>query len=114
MNYFMNKKIGFIACAFLIGLFLFLKYQAPVVIQSLYDNQSFSLLNDIIQRNPGGSLPVEFYQGIIEDKWLGPVKQLVAGLAFLIFSYLFLVNARTIVFILAVFIYLILTRPEVL
>lgn len=107
-----HKRIPLISVGFLFVFFLLLQIQGPLLIRSLYEKQSFSLLNQLA--GAPGLDSLGFYQGIIEDKWLGPLKQLISGLAFAIFAFVYLPNAGTRIFILAVFCYFLITRPEVL
>lgn len=115
----MNKKTNVpLALLFsvLILLFLGVKLYGPPLISSLYQNQSFATLNRLTGTQPApGVIPsLDYYVGEAEVVLLGPFKSLIAGLFFLIVSFLYLRRAPDWKFGAAVLVYFLLTRPEVL
>jgi hypothetical protein len=111
----MTKKqdLIFAISFFLLGLiFCLLKTYSPQIIESLYQSKSFELLNKLSHSQ--GTQSLDYYQGETEIVLFGPLKSLISGFLFLIFSLFYLRNSSHFRFGLAVFIYFLLTRPEIL
>src|SRR3989338_4216331 len=92
-------------------LFYYIKFQSPALITSWFQAQNYAWLNKL----SGVSQPqnLNFYLGQIEERIFGPLSQLISGLLFA----LLVVFWRQISpgkFGLAVFVYLILTKFDVL
>ncbi|MFA5087835.1 MAG: hypothetical protein WC552_02235, partial [Candidatus Omnitrophota bacterium] len=107
-----SRLLSIIFCVFLLFLFLLVKYQGPVVVNSLYQNGRIDLLNTLTFAQ--GRQPLEFYSGQMEEFYLGPLGVLIAGifLLFLSVNYLQGVSAAALAGI--IFIFLVLTKFEVL
>ncbi len=93
-------------------LFFLIKYQGPELVEYLYTLNSYELLNAILGTSDHRSL--DFYLGVADNRLLGPLSSLAAGAALLLFCWRFLKEAKGWAFGLAVFVYLFLTRPEVI
>jgi hypothetical protein len=92
--------------------YCFLKYNSPQLIEDLFKAESFPLLNKLAATTDNQNLA--FYQGRIEENVTGPLASVFGGLIFLGFSLVFLKKTGTLTFGLAVFIFLLITKLEVL
>lgn len=101
--------IIFIICSFA---FYWVKYQSAPLVESLYTNRDISFLNKITGATTEERLG--FYLGQAQEAFFGPLSQLISGLIFTAFALLFLRKASFLKFGLAAFIYLIVTKFEVL
>lgn len=91
--------------------FVVLKYCAPPVIEALYRQRQLAPLNFLAFS--GGQQPMEFYLGRIEDFWTGPLAIIFSAAALLALSR-FLVDVPPRKFFLSIFVFLIVTKFEVL
>ncbi len=90
----------------------FLKHRVPLAVDHLYTIGKFESLNNLTgSKNP---LLLPFYQGRINDVLTGPLTSLIAGVVFLWLALTYLREVSLVFFALAVFIFLVLTRLEVL
>ncbi len=81
-------------------------------IEALYRHQSFDLLNRLSEAKSNSSF--DFYLGRIDGRIFGPIKSVVAGAALVVFSFIYLQNARARHFALAILVYLLATRYKYL
>ena len=98
---------------FLSLLFLGTKYLGPRYIQHLYQNQEIDLFNIIIKA-PSQHAPLSFYLGRIHEIIIGPFSQVFAGLFLLSLIYLYFRQVSLKIFALIIFIFLVITKYEVL
>ncbi|HOW36521.1 MAG TPA: hypothetical protein PL155_08930 [Candidatus Omnitrophota bacterium] len=111
----MNKRkhlLFILLLAFCCIAFYAVKFYGPHWVETLYKNQSFSTLNTIVHVKENKNL--DYYLGDVEIALLGPLKSVIAGLAFLCFCLVYLRGASTFWFGVAVFAYFLATRFEVL
>lgn len=111
----MNKRNHLIFCLIFIlswAAFFFIKFFGPTAIEILYKHPSFDILNKIVGITD--VRPLDYYLGEIEIALLGPLKSMISGGIFLAFCLIYLRGATTFQFGLAVFIYFLTTRFEVL
>ena len=94
------------------ALFFLSKYFGPRWVEFLYANGSISTLSQWL-RLPA-QRPLEYYLGLTEKLLFGPLNVLLSGLAFLVLSLRYLPRASSRMFALAVFLYLFITKFEVL
>lgn len=92
--------------------FFFIKYSSFLYIEKLYTAQKFDTLNQLTEVSSNRTL--DFYLGEAEDLIFGPLQTTISVIAFLIFAFFYLKNTSALRFALAVLIYLLLSRPEVL
>lgn len=114
-TYKMSKKRHLIFGLFLLScgiLFYAVKFYGPHWVETLYKNQSFSILNTIVHVKEVKSL--DYYLGDVEVALWGPLKSIIAGLVFLCFCLVYLRGASAFSFGIAVFAYFLTTRFEVL
>ncbi len=107
-----QRPLFWIFAVALFILFAIFKYNSPQYIADLYNAQSFPLLNALAQTKDNQNL--DFYLGRIEENVTGPVSSMFAGLIFLLFCLTHLKKTRTFPYIVSVFIFLILSKLEVL
>lgn len=98
----------FLAAAAFFGV---LKYLAPPVIGYFYQQGWFVPLNFLAFS--GGQQPLEFYLGRIEDFWTGPLAIIFSAAALLALSRV-LIDASPRKFFLSIFVFLIVTKFEIL
>lgn len=98
--------IAFSLCFFLI------KLQSPAVTQILYQQNQIKILNVITHSQETQSL--DFYIGATQEAFWGPLSEIISGLLFLSFSFVYLRKSSGMVFGWAVFLYFLITRFEVL
>ncbi len=92
--------------------FFLIKYQSPSWVKMFYANGTIVGLNDFLNLYQDKSL--NYYLGRYEDVVFGPLCQVISGMLFVAFSLLYLRETRFWKFTLAVFVYLTLTKLEVL
>ncbi|MFA5088706.1 MAG: hypothetical protein WC552_06700 [Candidatus Omnitrophota bacterium] len=106
------KRLGlgiFLVC---LALFYLLKLQGAQAVGELYQQGRFDILNRLTGAQQQQVLG--FYLGEMERKVLGPASVLGAGVLFMVFSLVFLQKASPVRFAIAVFIFFLLSKPEVL
>ena len=110
------KKTIFLVIFFLfLGVFYYLRSQGAACITGWYDAREFEWLNKLSGiRVAGDPMSLHFYLGRIEENTLGPLTQLISGLLFAGFALVFLSETSPRKFGFAVFLYLILTKFDVL
>jgi hypothetical protein len=109
-----RKLIYLIVLFFFSALFYYLKWQSPHLITGWYEAGQFDWLNRLSNDGVNQSRGLSFYLGRIEESFFGPLTQLISGLLFAGFALLFLSRAGRLKFGLAVFLYLLLTKFDVL
>ncbi len=97
---------------FLTLLFYLVNYRSPAWIEGLFRQGQTAWLNSITGVET--VQPLEFYLGRAHETFFGPLSQVISGLGFAAFAILFLPEATLLQFGIAVFLYLILTKPEAL
>jgi len=112
-NSFSLKHILWIGLAILFTLtFYILKYQSPQWIESLYASGELSAWNESLKiPNDRG---LNYYLGKYEDFLFGPLCQVMSGVLFALLALRYLKDVSLVRFALAVFVYLVLTKLEVL
>ncbi len=106
-----NKLFWFLAFI-LIGIYSLIKLNSGVLTSSLYQNGRIDLLNKVT--GVSGAQTLDFYIGRAQETLWGPACEVISGLLFMAFALLYLKESSAKVFGLAVFLYLIATRPEAL
>ena len=113
-----TKKLIFFVLFFCsVSLFFYVKFQSPALITSWFNAHNYEWLNQL-SGLPQGSVAqprsLGFYLGQIDERVFGPLSQLISGILFMVLALLFLTKINTWKFGLAVFIYLFITKFEVL
>jgi len=107
------RKVLFIIC---IGLLIILsigfEYGGPKVVEHLYSQEKINVLNQWLDHSQRE--PLNFYLGSMEERIFGPLSILCSTLAFFIFAFVFLNQAGRLQLCFAVFVYLVITKFEVL
>ncbi|MCA9408880.1 MAG: hypothetical protein KC733_09330, partial [Candidatus Omnitrophica bacterium] len=108
-----KKSISFwlISLALLTFLFLIQSFY-PKYIDQLYSQKSFAVLNHLTLSHDEHSL--EYYRGKINDLLIGPVYSFITGVIFFLFAFVYLRGAKGWHIGIAVFVYLFLTRRNIL
>ncbi len=96
-----------------IVIFFALKFGGPFWVMETFKNGQIDVLNQFL-RVQGDASSLTFYLGLAEQKWFGPLSQSAAAIAFMIFSLCYLRTATVFRFGLSVFIFLLITKYEVL
>jgi len=107
-----HSKSSLITASFLLILSYIIKiFDTPIILQ-LYDQQQFALLNFLT----GVTVhqPLGFYEGRCIETIFGPLTFVLSGIALLIMALKYFQDAKSLKFGLFIFLYLLLTRPEVL
>jgi len=107
-----SKKIFWIASALLLPLYFLSKMFASPIIEWLFTQESFNLLNVLAGISAPQSL--DFYLGIINDRIIGPAQSLTTGLFFTGLCLIYLQKNRMRTFVFAVLSFLIISKWEVL
>ena len=105
-----NQKQFWFLFSFLSFLYYFIHYQSPAISHYFYHQEGFRHLF----KNIADTQTLDYYQGFLIDQLWGPLEVVLSGLLFLVFSLRFLVHRSMFVYGLAIFVYLVITRPEVL
>jgi len=93
-------------------LFFIIKFLGPHFVKNLYADESIELLNRLTGSISRQSL--NYYIGEMEVRVYGPLSMLMAGMVFLLICLNFLNHVNTRKFGLAVFVFLLITKIEVL
>ncbi len=112
-RFYPSKKVPLILFFVLCGiLFFILNYQNAILIKYLFQKGQFRWMNAAT----GVLIPqkLEFYLGRMQEVFFGPLSQIIAGLGFAVYCFVFLRNASSRKFALAVFGYLLFTKFDVL
>jgi hypothetical protein len=112
MGLLQNRKVQALFFVIFCVLFFAVKYYGPNVVETLYANGKTDILNRMTHSQ--GSHEIDYYLGRADDVLFGPVSSLISGLLLLAFCFLYLKNASAYVFAITIFVYLMLTRFEVL
>jgi len=94
--------------------FTVLNVKFPAMAEGLYAQRKIDLLKKISFTDEKQIRPPAYYIGKIEDAWVGPLTSLVSGGLFLLFCLWFLQGAGGFNFGAAAFLYLLLSRFQVL
>jgi hypothetical protein len=106
-----SKISRLLLIVFLFGLALFVKCYSSTITTSLFHHH-IDILNQICQIQTNQSL--EFYLGRVEEIVFGPFFMVMTGIAFLIFAASFLEKSNSKIFGLAVFLYFIATKFDII
>lgn len=87
------------------------KFEGPSWVHELYHSGHFSVLEFLTGRQDDS---LAYYRGRVGEIWLGPVSQLLSGIAFLLVALRYLKDTTAFRFGAAVFAYLVLAKFEVL
>ena len=113
-----NQKKRYMIFAYLFIVFgsclVILNTQLPSAVGGMYSRGETGFLNNISFTSETEIRPVDYYVGKIEDLWLGPLTSVVSGGLFLLFCLWFLQGAGRTRFAVAVLLYLLLSRFQVL
>ena len=96
------------------SLLVVINTQFPSVAEGLYSRGESGILRKIALSDAKEIRPLDYYTGKIEDAWLGPLTSLVSGGLFMLFCLWFLQGADVFKFGAATFLYLLLSRSQVL
>jgi len=106
-----NRKWVIFIAFLLLAAFLIQLSSIPTTTY-LYNQGSFELLNYLTERNI--NQPLGYYLGQMHQLYFGPIFILLSGIAFLIFTWVWLKEKNVFTFAFAVLGYLLLSRFEVL
>ncbi|HOW34978.1 MAG TPA: hypothetical protein PL155_00995 [Candidatus Omnitrophota bacterium] len=107
-----QKKLFWIFLSVFSLCFFLIKLQSSALTKILYQQNQFNLLNIIAHSKETQSL--DFYIGAAQEAFWGPLGEIISGLLFLSFAFVYLRKSSAKVFGLVVFIYFLITRFEVL
>ncbi len=107
-----NRILFWFSFILLISLFYAVKFLTPQLIQKFYLANNLELLNELFGVNI--KMPLGFYLGRMEEVLSGPLSMLLGGATFLILSLKYFKDAKFRIFFFATFIFLILTKFEIL
>lgn len=105
-------KIAIASLVLLSILFFLIKFASVQLINNLYSNKNFHILNKLANCMTDRSL--DYYQGVIEERITGPASSVISGVAFIIFSLTFLLDASVGKMTFYIFLFLIITKIEIL
>ena len=111
-----RKILFWIYISILSLIYLYLKFKGPLVVEYLYFNEQTEFLNTLVQIPAAAEYPLGFYVGRINDVVLGPACSVIASLIFIPICLLYFKTEKKgqTPFFLAVFLFLLLTKSEVL
>jgi len=112
MRYTFSKKKYWSIFILLFFVLLFLRFYSQPIVEYLYEKQNFNVLDKICSNQ--GSMPLDYYQGRIENVLLGPAKSLIAGILLLSFCLFYRTSLTPLRFGIVLFLYLLTTRAEFL
>lgn len=112
MNNTRTKILGILLIVILSSFYYFVQQCSPQWISNQYQEQNFQLLNHLSASAQNESL--DYYLGRIEVNIFGPIKSILSGIFYLICLYLFFRRSRLYLFTLFTFIFLLLTKFEIL
>ena len=92
--------------------YLALKITSPHLIDLWVSRKYFTAMN--ILTGAKDIMPLAFYQGAIEDLLFGPLKAILSGIILLMIGSRYLKNASFFIFSLFIFIFLLLTKYDIL
>jgi len=101
-----------VVAVFLSALVLLLNFNSASLIEQYFNEGRFDLLNKLAQSK--GNLTLDYYLGEIEDTFTGPLSNTVYHVLFALFALMYLKNSRIRTYCLFVFIFLIITKFNVL
>lgn len=101
-----------IVLVLLAAVFYLVKCKGYLLVEDLYHQGRYDFLNRITVSE--GQPSLDYYQGKMEEEVWGPIYQTVAGLALLLFAVFFLRKSSLPVFALTIFVFLLMTKWEVL
>ena len=113
-----GKKFDAKIVIFLFGFFIFstlyflIKSLSPHFVQTLFELDKISLLNTLTKNQT--QQPLEFYLGRSQETLFGPLCQIISGFLLAWLGLLFLQEANRFQFGLVIFIFLVITKWEVL
>jgi len=108
----LSSIVFWISICFLAICYFLLKYTGPLYVEKLFTSQKFNLLNQLSAVE--GQHSFLTYQGYIMERWIGPLCALLSAALLILISARFLTNARGWVFGLTIFLFLMITKAEVL
>lgn len=91
-------------------IFYLFQFASPSWIESYYTHNKFEVLNLLARAT--GQKSLTFYLGEVEEKFFGPLSQLISGLMFVYLALRYLVNSPIKIFTLSVFVYLVSTKLQ--
>ena len=89
-----------------------MKIYSPIIIENLFNDSRFDILNKIVSSEQNRSL--DYYSGMIEDTFVGPIKSIIAGAVLLCFCLIYYKSLTFWKFSFLIFLYFLVTRHEVL
>jgi len=109
-----KKKDTFFWIVFflLTGIYFLLKYFCANVTEGIFASGRLDFLNHISGVEENRSL--DFYAGHLHDRIIGPALQVISAFLLTGFSLKYLTNSRKLIFGLAIFVYLVITKWEAL
>jgi len=91
------------------------KFSGHSFVELAYSKNNLAFMNTWLQSSSSQTtLSLEYYLGMMDERIFGPVSMVLSVMAFLIISLLFFTDAKSIIFGTAVFIFLLLTKFEIL
>ena len=107
------RAVYLVICLAILLLFFLVKFGGSFAVDYLFEHGRTDIL-DRLAPSLDGPHPVTYYRGSVERNILGPVSQVLAFSAFLIFALRFLKRSSAWMFGTGVFIFLMITKTEVL
>src|SRR3989338_4015186 len=112
MNRQKKKLIFCVAVIIFLSVYFLIKTQGPAIVEAAYRGGDIDTLNKITHSSKTQSL--DFYLGRMQEALWGPLTELISGMLFLGFCLVYLKASGARIFGLAVFLYLLITKFEVL
>jgi len=112
----LDKEKRLILAFSLVGLIsLLAKTSTPFLVSFFYQHHCGALLNLLSGVSISAPLAsIDFYLGMVEQASLGPLSMIFSVLAFLLFSMKYLRNTNMVKFFFAIFLFLLITKWEIL
>ncbi len=112
MNAQIKRYVFWVVTSFLSIFLLFLNFQFPSFVEKIYQKKNFVLLNQFVDHDINETLG--YYVGQVDNIYVGPVTSVITYTLFALFCLLYLKKSSPGVFCCAVFLFLILTKFNVL
>ncbi|MCA9409204.1 MAG: glycosyltransferase family 39 protein [Candidatus Omnitrophica bacterium] len=108
----LSNKFFFPGVISLVFFYYSFYFWAEFFIKYFFDQGRFDLLN--VWSGALQNYPLDYYLGQIENRFFGPGKMILSGGAFMAIAWRYLKTRSLWMYMLAVFLYFLVTRPEVL
>jgi hypothetical protein len=95
-----------------LSLVIVLNVNSETIVQNLFTQKKWGELNQLADTN--GQKSLDYYLGRAEDKFFGPVTNVISHIVFVMFAFLYLQKTSARVFALSVFVFLVISKWNVL